>query len=172
VGITNGATGYIKSILYHPNKQHNSLPHTIIIHFNNYTGPQFFKDDPNRFNWIPINPFTANHYQTNSTRIQMPVKLGYAITVHKSQGQTLDKGVIDFTDIERNLGSSYVQITRFKNIKSFLIIPFSYSRISKQILNSKALPPRMEEEKRLQSLIDQTLSNYKYILDIIENESK
>ena len=61
----------------------------------------------------------------------------------------------------------YVQITRFKNINSFLIIPFSYSRISKQILNSKALPPRIEEEKRLQSLIDKTLSDYKYLLNII-----
>lgn len=100
----------------------------------------------------------------------MPIKLGYAITVHKSQGQTIDKGVIDLTEIERNLGSSYVQLTRFKNINSFLIMPFSYSRISKQIKNHTSLIARTVEENRLTALTKQTLINYKYLLDQIEEE--
>jgi ATP-dependent DNA helicase PIF1 len=169
VGITNGATGTVKAILYNRIRESNSLPHSIVIHFDIYTGPQFF-NDPDRKNWIPINPLTFFDFQTKTTRQQMPIKLGYAITVHKSQGQTLDKGVIDLTDIERNLGSSYVQLTRFKNISSFLIMPFSFSRITKQIKNSKALKPRMEEEKRLKHLANQTLQKYKHILNLIENE--
>ena len=32
-------------------------PDTIIIHFPNYTGPQFFLDE-NKKNWIPINPLS------------------------------------------------------------------------------------------------------------------
>jgi len=169
-GITNGATGTIKAILYHKNKQYDSLPHTIVVHFNTYSGPQFFINEPERFNWIPINIYTSTHHFSNSTRKQMPIKLGYAITVHKSQGQTLDKGVIDFTEIERNLGSSYVQLTRFKNINSFLIAPFSFSRISKQIKNHTSLITRTAEEKRLHDLTNQTIANYKYLLDEIEKE--
>ena len=39
-------------------------PETIIIHFPNYTGPQFFLDE-NKKNWIPINPLVhrADNFQ-------------------------------------------------------------------------------------------------------------
>jgi len=74
------------------------------------------------------------------------------MTVHKSQGQTLKLGVIDFTNIERSLGSSYVQLTRFQNNKQFLVMPFPFSRITTQIKKSISLKPRMAEEERLNTL--------------------
>ena len=33
----------------------------------------------------------------------------------------LDKGVIDLGKTERNLGSTFVQLSRFKKIKDFLV---------------------------------------------------
>jgi hypothetical protein len=63
---------------------------------------QFFAE-PERTNWIPINPFTYYSIQAHEHRTKMPMKLAYAMTVHKSQGQTLTLGVIDFTNIERSL---------------------------------------------------------------------
>ena len=43
-GLVNGASGYVKDIIYEEN---NNLPHTIFIEFENYTGPTFFPcDDP------------------------------------------------------------------------------------------------------------------------------
>ena len=42
VGITNGATSTVKSILYPPNKQFDTLPHTVVVKLNDYNGPQFF----------------------------------------------------------------------------------------------------------------------------------
>ena len=42
VGITNGATGTVKAIIYPPNKQRDTLPHSVVVQFHTYTGPQFF----------------------------------------------------------------------------------------------------------------------------------
>ena len=74
------------------------------------------------------------------------MKLAYAMTVHKSQGETLTKGVIDFGSVERCLGSSYVQITRFKRFTDFLLIPFAYDRITERITSLSMLKERKVEE--------------------------
>jgi len=160
VGILNGANGTIKAILYPIKKDYKTLPHTIIVHIPIYWTTIY--TEPVRTNWIPINPFTYYSIQANGHRTQMP--LAYAMTVHKSQGQTLKLGVIDFTNIERSLGSSYVQLTRFQNIKQFLVMPFPFSRITTQIKKSISLKPRMAEEERLNTLAQNTLITYSYLL--------
>ncbi len=70
----------------------------------------------------------------------------------KSQGESLEKGVIDFGKSEKSLGSSYVQITRFKKFNQFCILPFDYDRITSVIKNSVSLAPRTKEEARLEKL--------------------
>ena len=82
------------------------------------------------------------------------------MTVHKSQGETLDKGVIDFGSSENCLGSSYVQITRFKKFTDFLLVPFSFDRITIKIKNSKMLERRLEEERRLKMFSVKTIEKY------------
>ena len=115
-----------------------------------------------RTNWIPINPFTYYSIQAHGHRTQMPMKLAYAMTVHKSQVQMLTLGVIDFKNIEKSLGSSYVQLARFQNIKQFLVMPFPFSRITTQIKKSISLKPRIAEEERLNTLAQNTLITYNY----------
>jgi len=67
-------------------------------------------------NKLDSNPFTYYSIQAHGHRTQIPMKLAYAMTVHKSQVQMLTLGVIDFKNIEKSLGSSYVQLARFQNI--------------------------------------------------------
>ena len=112
-----------------------------------YSGPACFEGD-DRKNWVPISVFSSFSPQVNATRTQYPIKLAYAMTVHKSQGETLNEGVIDFGSSERCLGSSYVQITRFKKFKDFLLVPFAFDRITDKIKNLPMLKERTEEEER------------------------
>ena len=61
-----------------------------------------------------------------------------------------------------SLGLTYVSLSRLKNFHNFLIMPFSLERLQK-FSKSKSLLPRLEEEIRLDSLNQNTLTNYSRI---------
>ena len=130
VGLVNGAIGKIIDIIYPENNLENCLPDTIIVYFPIYTGPQFFLESIFK-NHILINSFSCFSKTTFSTRTNYSLLNGYAFTVHKSQGATLKSGVIDLTEHGRNLGSSYIQLNRFKNVNYFLIQPLVMKELEK-----------------------------------------
>ena len=138
------------------------MPETIIVHFKQYIGPQFFNDQE-RHNWIPINPKSVYSKYCNSTRTQFPLRLTYALTTHKVQGDTLEAGVIDLGNSEKNLGSTFVQLSRFKKLSQFLIKPFPFERLTR-IKGHKALAPRIEEEKKLQQKFQLTKIKFSHLL--------
>lgn len=52
----------------------------------------------------------------------MPLKLAYALTIHKSQGMTLDALEIDLGDSIFEYGQAYVALSRAKNLESIKLI--------------------------------------------------
>jgi ATP-dependent exoDNAse (exonuclease V) alpha subunit len=166
MGLVNGAPGVIKDIIY-PNTMNNLFethPIAILIEFDKYNGPRIFEDEEKK-NWIPINSKSAYNKFFNSSRNQFPIRLNYATTIHKSQGSTLNRGVIDLGTSEKTLGLTFVALSRFKNINDFIIKPFPYSRLEK-IKQSKSLAPRLEEEKRIQLIVESTLKNFDFLLPV------
>ena len=113
-GLVNGANRYIRDILF---DEIQTLPHTVFIEFENYTGPKFFCENDHRKNWIPINPLTIYNCSFGGTRQNFPLRLAYALTIHKSQGQTLEKVVIDLGKTEQSLGLTFVALSRVKSHK-------------------------------------------------------
>ena len=76
------ANGIIKDVIY------NSIdknPSAILIQFEQYTGPKLFEHNDIKSDWIPINIFDCFDPESKTTRKQYPIKLAYALTIHKSQ---------------------------------------------------------------------------------------
>ena len=86
--------------------------------FNNmHSGPQtpgWPGIDPS---WVPITPITASWEDRLGQSLswtQIPLTLAWAITIHKSQGLTLTKVVIDLGEKDFSPGLSFVAISCVK----------------------------------------------------------
>ncbi|KAL2462147.1 ATP-dependent DNA helicase [Abeliophyllum distichum] len=99
-GLVNGAMGTVVDIVYAVHcKSPFDSPLAVMVDFDNYRGTSFREGS----NIIPIPPITSNWKASNETscqRTQIPIILCWAITIHKSQGLTLDKAVVDIGEKE------------------------------------------------------------------------
>lgn len=85
----------INIIIYPRNSiSYKIFPSAILIKFDNYTGPSLFSVNDYRQNWIPINPFNAYNQVNGFLITKYTIHFSNALTIHKSQGQTLEKAVL------------------------------------------------------------------------------
>ena len=88
------------------------------------------------------------------SREQFPLLVSYAITVHKSQGITLDKAVCDISAPEFASGLSYVAVSRVKTLGGLMFErPFDRSRIYRET-PSRAMGLKLSDHaiRQLQAL--------------------
>lgn len=158
VGLCNGATGIVRHFIFQHDHQPPDLPIAVIVQFDNCRGPSISDSIPS---CVPICPYTASAelYDGFHERQQLPLRLAWAITIHKSQGLTLPKAWIDIGKSERTAGVSYVAISRVKTLSSCVIEPMSYLRLT-SLKSSANLQYRLEEEHRLDQLAQRTYSAY------------
>ena len=143
-------------LIFQNNHQPPDLPIAVIVEFENYRGPAFSQNKPF---CVPICPITvSSHTEVGiHERQQLPLKLAWALTIHKSQGLTLPKAWIDIGKSERTAGVSYFAISRVKTLTSCVIEPMMYERIT-SLKSSSNLQYRLEEENRPTQLAQATSS--------------
>ena len=149
-GLINGSQGKIIDIIYRDGEGPNALPKAVIVDFPEYKGPKIFKDHPT---YVPIVPFTATwNDPKHRCRKQIPLDLAWSITIHKSQGLTLDRAVIDIGKSENPLGGiTFVAISRLRSLDGLYIQPMPWERLL-QINKKVTIKQRIQEELRLFSL--------------------
>ena len=75
--------------------------------------------------------------------------------MHKSQGQTFDKAVIDLGPKEAWTGLTFVCLSRAKRLVDLIVEPMSFDRID-TLGNSSTMKDRLQEEVRLLELAQGT----------------
>ena len=142
-------------MLYAEGHKPPNLPIAILVNFPDYTGPPFLQNKPK---CIPIPPTVHEWHNGFNTisRQQFPLRLSY-VTIHKSQGQTMTKAVIDIGNREMAAGCTFVTISRLKTLSGLLIQPMPFERL-KSIGHLKRLQQRLKEEECLEHLAANTQS--------------
>lgn len=127
-GLVNGSLGTVRAIVYDTGVQPPSLPLYILVEFDKYQGP-CIKD--RSFPILTKDVTWKVHNQTHLRR-QFPLILAHACTIHKAQGLTIDKMILDIGKRDFACGLSYVGITRVRSLEDLMFDPFfGYERLSK-----------------------------------------
>ena len=145
-GLTNGAKGIVKYIIYEDNVKPTSLPSIIIIQFPQYIGPSYLSSLEK---CVPIVPIRRNWLigKKNCWRIMIPLKPAYATSIHSCQGRSLDKVIINLGKREFASGLTYTAISRCKKFEYLSFCPMkNYSRFA-LIKTSKTFKDRIIQDQ-------------------------
>ena len=149
VGLVNGAMGTVVAICYRSGGVPPDLPIAVMVRLDSYSGPMLPDGT------VPITPIrrTRSASGAQCSRLQLPLKLAWAVTIHKEQGLTLDKVVIDVGKKEFSSGLTFVACSRVRHLADLLFDPpFPFQRVA-NLAKSRRLQERQFEDARL-SLIE------------------
>jgi PIF1-like helicase/Helicase len=120
-GLVNGALGTVRKI----NTNKRGVVTEIVVEFDSSK------------ECVPIKRVKAEFFVSPSVKVerqQFPLCLAYAITIHKSQGMTLDKVLLDVGSKVFEPGMIYVALSRVRKLEDVSFIDFDPTKIScKQI---------------------------------------
>ena len=146
-GLVNGAMGTVRAICYQSGGP-PSFPVAVMVKFDKYRGPTLHDES------VPIVPQRCTWIQGGSacSQLQIPLKLAWAITIHKAQGLTLDKVVIDVGKKEFSAGLTFVACSRVCRLSDIMFnTPFVYWHVA-SLAKSMRLTEHKVEDARLCSM--------------------
>ena len=150
-GLVNGAGGILK--VFQLTSSNNTAAGTAWVLFDDINvGRQTRADNwtlyTRRINtqWTPIQPLTRQFQvgRSNSAQVlrkQFPLRLSAAKTIHRSQGDTLDQVVVDFTSTRAEPHSHYVGLSRVRTLQGLHILNLCTNkiRISEKVTQEMAV---------------------------------
>jgi ATP-dependent DNA helicase PIF1 len=114
-GLVNGAQCVVKKIWFDEGSNACShLPAVVFVQSDAYSGPETPAWEGIGPSWVLIVPAVAQwEIKTGKllTCTQLPFMMAWSITIHKSQGLTLEKVVVELGDKYFSVGLSFVAIS-------------------------------------------------------------
>ena len=115
----------VTSIAYAPNNTPPSLPAAVMVKFDNYSGRRFLSTDS-----IPIVPVIINSFDCeNNEHQQIPLKLSWSITIHKFQGLTISRPIVDLGPSDKVAGLAFVALSKVRRLPDLMLEPTSLERL-------------------------------------------
>lgn len=117
----------------------------VVVNFERGTGYPIIRTNDNKI--ITIEPkdwMVEENGKMKASITQVPLRLAWAITVHKSQGMSMDKAVMDLSEVFE-YGQGYVALSRVRNLAGLHILGW----------NDRAFlvhPEVLEEDENLHKL--------------------
>src|SRR5579859_1555903 len=95
----NGSLGTVRGLVYYGEASTRGPPYCILVEFDEFRGPSAATNSDRCIVLIvpetaPFNPGCGH----SGSRVQFPLVLGRTMTIHKSQGLTLNKAVVGVRD--------------------------------------------------------------------------
>ena len=181
-GLVNGVMGEVKAVL----KNDKNVVHTVLVKFDDIkVGKLAKRSSKYKQNFpgcVPVQRHKGQYQKLNKkgaqiNRTQFPLTLAWAVTIHKCQGLTLEKVVVDMKGAKRfNNGQAYVAFSRVKSIHGLFILNFDESGIKTHSAVREAMkklqtrhlpipPPPQFSNPELSSAITIGHINIQYFLD-------
>ncbi len=126
----NGAIGFVEDIVWPLDSERSDLPLAVLVSITTYTGPTLWRTEPrpgfpNGVPVVPITPMTTIfelHGKYNLARTHVPLRLAWAISIHKSQGMTLERAQIGLGKREFCVGLTFVALSRVKSLSGIMLV--------------------------------------------------
>ena len=166
-GLANGAVGVVVRMHWGEGRGPPALPDAVFVRMDNFEGEQYFTQrsvvmggvEVDLTNVVPIAPIEAvddrppatrrSHGEgepvpggrapARCTRTQLPLAVAFAITIHKSQGASLLRAVVDLGSREQTDGQTFTALSRVRTIEGLLLEDVSLTACS---VSAKATPSR------------------------------
>ena len=137
-GLVNGAMGTIKHVITNDKNEVT----VILVHFDTTSiGVKCIQTSAYKQSYPNAVPICKHEVQflarrkkgAEINRIQFPLTLAWATTIHKVQGLTLDEIVVDMKGGHFSPGQAYVACSRVKNMKGLHITNLNVTAIKKSV---------------------------------------
>ena len=129
-GLINEPFGTVKAFICKPREKLTTLQESIIVQF-----PTFKRSSclPDLGKCVGIRPETAEWFfgEERDSRTQFPLKLAWAVTIHNSQGITLDKIVSDSSNAGFASALHFVALSTVQSAQDLLIVPFDWDSVKR-----------------------------------------
>ena len=156
-GLVNGARGAVVHVVTNSDGE---VTHVLVKFDNSTVGHKSIQTSQYRSTHphaVPLAKYEVVFFAKGKrgseiTRLQFPLTLAWATTIHKVQGLTLDEIVVDMKGGRFSPGQAYVAFSRVKTLAGLHILNFNNKAIKKSIdvenemlrLNSNLLQPLPE----------------------------